>query len=120
MSAVTMADPGLYTTIQDMGRPGWRAYGVTAGGAMDTYALRVANLLVGNDADSACLEFTLVGASFRADCDLLVAVTGAYMAPEADGAEVPMWRPVWLAAGTMLSLGRARAGCRTYVAAAGG
>ncbi|WP_399538760.1 biotin-dependent carboxyltransferase family protein, partial [uncultured Paenibacillus sp.] len=120
MSAVTVLKPGLFTTVQDMGRSGWRASGVAAGGAMDTYALRVANLLVGNAADSACLELTLTGATLRVERDLLVAVTGAYMAPEADGAEVPMWRPVWMAAGTTLSLGRTRAGCRAYVAAAGG
>ncbi|MEY3775171.1 MAG: hypothetical protein RLZZ129_1951, partial [Verrucomicrobiota bacterium] len=49
---------GLLTTVQDLGRPGLRAIGVPAGGAMDALALRLANLLVGNPENAAGLEIT--------------------------------------------------------------
>ncbi|MFC5648155.1 biotin-dependent carboxyltransferase family protein [Paenibacillus solisilvae] len=112
--------PGLFTTVQDLGRPGWRKDGIPEGGAMDRYALRTANLLVGNEEGAAGLELTLVGPELRAERDLLLAVCGAYMSPLIDGEELPMWRPVWVAAGAQLSFGAALSGCRAYIAVAGG
>ena len=56
---------GMLSTIQDLGRPGQRAAGVPVGGAMDAFALRVANLLVGNTEDAAALEMTRVGAELE-------------------------------------------------------
>ena len=84
--------PGIFTTVQDLGRPGWRKDGIPEGGAMDRYALRMANLLVGNDEGAAGLELTLVGPELAAERDLLIAVCGAYMSPLIDGEELPMWR----------------------------
>ncbi|WP_028562082.1 biotin-dependent carboxyltransferase family protein [Paenibacillus pinihumi] len=119
--SLTVLEPGFYTTIQDLGRPGLRHAGLGAGGAMDSYALRVANLLTGNDPQAAGLELTLSGPVLRAEQDMLVAITGADMGPRIEGGmELPMWRPVWLAAGTVVRLGRAAAGCRAYLAVAGG
>src|SRR5690606_18497778 len=119
-NAIAVLKPGLFTTVQDMGRPGWRASGVTAGGAMDTYALRAANLLVGNEPGAAGLEMTLMGGKLRLEQPMLIAVTGAYMTPTADGVELRRCGPVWLPQGTTLSFGRAVIGCRAYLAAAGG
>jgi antagonist of KipI len=87
---------------------------------MDRYALRCANLLVGNDEGEAGLELTLVGAELQAASDLLIAVCGAYMTPLVGGEELPMWRPVWVAAGASISFGAAAIGCRAYIAVAGG
>ncbi|MDQ0111022.1 5-oxoprolinase subunit PxpB [Paenibacillus harenae] len=112
--------PGLHTTIQDMGRAGYRSIGLPAGGAMDSYALRVANLLVGNEEAAAALELTLVGPELAAQDDMLIAVCGAYMAPTIDGEELPMWRPVWVRSGAVLRFGSALSGCRAYIAVAGG
>jgi len=111
---------GLLTTIQDLGRPGYRSAAVAVGGAMDSYALRAANLLVGNQEGAAALELTLVGPVLVASCAMLIAVCGADMAPKADGEELPMWRPVHIEAGTRLTFGAAAAGCRAYLAVAGG
>ncbi|MBJ6363909.1 biotin-dependent carboxyltransferase family protein [Paenibacillus sp. MAHUQ-46] len=119
--SLTVLEPGFYTTIQDMGRPGLRHAGLGAGGAMDSYALCVANLLTGNEPQAAGLELTLSGPVLRAEQDMLIALTGADMEPRiVGGMELPMWRPVWLAAGTVFTLGRAAAGCRAYLAVAGG
>lgn len=87
---------------------------------MDKYALRVANLLVGNEESAAALEMTLAGPELEAGCDLLVAVCGAYMSPRLDGEELPMWRPVLVPRGARLSFGSAKFGCRAYLAVAGG
>jgi len=111
---------GLLTTIQDLGRPGYRSAAVAAGGAMDSYALRAANLLVGNLEGAAALELTLVGPILLASSAMLIAVCGADLAAKADGEELPMWRPVHIAAGTRLTFGPAIAGCRAYLAVAGG
>lgn len=117
---LTVVKPGLFTTVQDAGRPGWRAYGVSAGGAMDAVSMRTANALVGNEEDAAVLEMTLSGGEFRVEKDLLAAICGAEPDARADGEPVPANRPVWLRAGTMLSFGSFRGGCRAYLAVAGG
>lgn len=105
---------GMLTTVQDLGRPGHRAMGVVQGGAADAFALRVANLLVGNPEDAAGLEFTLIGPELKVVRDSLVALGGA----EFEG--LPRWQPVRIPAGTVLKLGHARSGCRGYLAIAGG
>ena len=112
--------PGLLTTVQDLGRPGFRDQGVPAGGAADAVALRIANLLVGNGQGAAGLEMTLAGARLRFTRETLVALAGATMAAELDGAPVPPWRPVWVRPGETLDVGPARSGCRGYLACAGG
>jgi len=113
--------PGLLATVQDGGRAGYRAIGVTAGGAMDEVALRTANLLVGNPEGAAALEMTLAGAELEAADDLLVAVTGAEMSPAVDGGgRLPARRPVWVRRGAVIRFGRAARGCRAYLAVAGG
>jgi len=105
---------GMLSTIQDLGRPGQRAAGVPVSSAMDAFALRVANLLVGNTEDAAALEMTRVGAELEFGEDTVVAVTGA----TAGGLEP--WRPHFLKAGTRLQWGQFTAGCRAYMAVAGG
>lgn len=118
--ALRVLKPGLLTTVQDAGRTGWRAFGVSAGGAMDDRAMREANLLAGNDEEAAVLELTMIGGSYSAERDLLIAICGADLSPVAGGSPVPMNRPVFVPAGTVLSFGKARYGCRAYIAVAGG
>lgn len=118
--SLSVLKPGLYSTVQDLGRPGWRKDGVAEGGAMDRYALRMANLLVGNPEGTAALELTLIGPQLRLESDLLLAVCGATMPPSIDGEELPLWRPVWARSGAVLTFGAATGGCRAYLAAGGG
>lgn len=111
---MTVARAGLFTTVQDLGRPGNRAAGVPVSGAADVFAARVANLLVGNSEDAAVLECTLIGPELRFEEEVVIAVAGA----EFEGVE--MWKPVAVRAGETLRLGRVRRGCRGYVAVRGG
>ena len=112
--------PGLLTTVQDLGRFGYQPDGIIVSGAMDALALRVANLLVGNHENAAGLEITLLGPKIRFETDQLIALTGAHLSPTLNGQPVGRHRPVWVAAGAELAFGPAVAGCRAYLAVAGG
>jgi antagonist of KipI len=111
--------PGLLTTVQDLGRPGRRAAGVPPGGAMDRFALAAANLLVGNPEGAPALECSLSGPSLTALGGCLVALTGADFQPRLNGRPVPAWTGLFLAPGDRLEFaGRVR-GARVYLAVAG-
>lgn len=112
--------PGLFTTVQDLGRPNAIAAGVPAGGAMDRFAHSAANLLVGNDPSLATLECTLQGPRLVARRPCLVAITGADFDPRINGHTVPMWRGILWSAGAELSFAARRSGARAYIAVAGG
>ena len=97
MSLVVLA-AGLLTTVQDGGRCGHSAIGVGTSGAMDSVALRLANILVGNVDNAAALEITLRGPRLRFRDDSLIAITGADIDARCDAIPVPTWRPVWMRA----------------------
>lgn len=111
---------GMQTTVQDLGRIGYQAQGVPVGGAMDRVALRLANLLVGNDESCAALETTIIGPALTFEQDTLLALTGADLEGAIDGVPVPLWHPIWAERGSTLRFGRAVTGCRTYVGVGGG
>lgn len=104
------------------GRMGLWAEGVPPSGPMDAWAAVVANRIVGNAPGAALLEATLAGPTLRVHTATLVAITGADLGASVDGAPVPLWQPVWLQAGALLALGKARpgGGARAYVAFRGG
>jgi len=112
--------PGQWATVQDGGRTRHQREGIPVAGPMDELALRVANLLVGNDERAAALECTLVGPTLRFDDQTLIALGGADLGVTADGKALPLWRPICLPAGATLSAASAVRGCRGYVAIAGG
>ncbi|SEF88347.1 biotin-dependent carboxyltransferase family protein [Paenibacillus sp. UNC499MF] len=113
--------PGLYTTVQDRGRYGLRRFGYVAGGAMDALSMQAANILAGNARHAAVLEWTLQGPRLLLRQDTLAAWCGPELAAYAGGEAVPGWRPVYIRAGTVLTLGGSmRRGCRGYLAVAGG
>src|SRR5690349_5405935 len=85
--------PGPYVTVQDVGRRGWRRFGVACSGAMDMPALAMANALVGNPPDTAALEFAHVGGTWEVMAQSVrVAVTGGSFVVEADGVALAPWR----------------------------
>jgi antagonist of KipI len=113
-------NPGLLTTIQDLGRFGYQQQGVIVSGAMDTFALRAANVLVGNNQGEAALEITLMGPSIRFEADALIAICGGNLSPNIGGKPVPSWRPVLIREGEILGFGPYIQGARAYIAVAGG
>jgi KipI family sensor histidine kinase inhibitor len=113
-NGIEVLKPGLQTTVQDLGRPGWQSIGVTPGGAMDREAARIANWLVGNEAAAPVLECVLIGSELRFQSDALIAVTGGEVAG------LPGWRPIRVHAGEVLNLQRLETGARIYLSVAGG
>lgn len=118
--SIQVLRPGLLTTIQDLGRYGFQKFGVVVGGAMDPYALRIANTLVGNDDNEGCLEVTLFGTSLKFTENTLISITGADLQATIDNKQVQMWRPFIAKKGSILSFQSALSGSRAYVAFAGG
>ncbi len=118
--AVEVLEAGLLTPVQDLGRYGWQRYGVPVSGAMDCFAARVANLLVGNDERAAALEITLAGPQLLLLDDLVLAVTGADLQPRVDDTAAPTWQAFAAPKGAVLSFRGRRAGARAYLAVAGG
>lgn len=112
--------PGMFTTVQDLGRPGWQRFGVPQGGALDAYALAAANALVGNPPDAAGLEVTLVGPVLTVAREGLVACTGADLGFAIDGQPAALWQAHRVRPGQVLGFTGRRSGCRAYVAVAGG
>jgi antagonist of KipI len=112
--------PGLLTTVQDLGRPNAVAAGVPPGGAMDRFAHRAANLLVGNDESAATLECTLNGPDLITTHSCLVAITGADFDPQINGRPAPMWTGVFLSEGDEVTFHGRRSGGRAYIGLAGG
>jgi biotin-dependent carboxylase-like uncharacterized protein len=112
---------GVLATIQDRGRLGAQRWGVPVGGAMDPFALAVANELVNNAPDAAVLEITAGGAAFEILRSSLLAITGGLTATLNDE-PVPWWTSIWTRAGAEFRIeARSRAwGARAYVAVAGG
>jgi len=111
---------GLLATLQDRGRVGHAAIGVGRAGPMDDVSFRLANALVGNDDDAAAIEFALAGPRLRFHADAVVALAGAPFDAWLDGRPVPLWRPLAVAAGSVLDCGRARIGLHATLAIAGG
>ena len=118
--AIKVVKPGLSTTVQDLGRPGYYHIGIPVSGAMDTFALRAANLLVGNPEGAAGLEASFLGPELEFTADATVAVTGAELRPKVDGAERDTWTAFAVKKGQTLSFAFLKSGARAYVAVSGG
>jgi KipI family sensor histidine kinase inhibitor len=117
---VTVLKPGLFTTIQDPGRWAHQDRGVPVAGPMDRRSYRLANALVGNPADAAVLEATLVGPELRIEQPARVAIAGADLSASIDGASVAVDSTHTCGAGSVLRFGDRRRGTRAYVAFDGG
>jgi antagonist of KipI len=114
-ASIEVLEPGLFTTVQDLGRPGYGPMGVSASGAADAVALRVGNLLVGNPAGAAGLEMTLNGGAFVFPEGGVVALTGSDF-----GAGLPLWTACELKAGDVVRCGASLSGARCYLCVRGG
>ena len=117
---IKVISPGLATTVQDLGRPGYYHLGIPISGAMDRLALRAANMLVGNDEGAAALEAVFMGPELEFTSDATVAVTGADMPPKVDGDPQEGWTAFEVKAGQTLSFDYLKAGARAYIAISGG
>lgn len=111
---------GLFTSIQDLGRPGYFHLGIPMSGAMDRFALRAANMLVGNSEDAACLEAVFLGPEIEFEQDTSIAITGGEMPIKLDGEIQQSWTSFKVKKGQVLSFSYLSKGARIYIAFAGG
>ena len=118
--SVSVIEPGLFTTVQDIGRWGHQASGVPVSGAMDWVAHRTANALVGNDATAATLEATLAGPKLRIEQRTTLAIAGADLGATLDGVRVPHCAQVSCPPGAVLRFSNRASGARAYLAFDGG
>jgi antagonist of KipI len=118
--ALTIKRAGFLTTVQDLGRTGFRQFGVSSGGALDTHALRVANLLVGNDEAAAGLEITLGGLQLRFADERIVSWCGGEFIVVFGSTALPCGHAALLRAGQELTIDRPKIGCRAWLAISGG
>ena len=118
--AIEIVNPGLATTVQDLGRPGYYHIGIPLSGGMDRLALQAANLLVGNDPGAAVLEAVFMGPQIAFADDRMVAVAGAELPPKLDGEPRETWTSFLVKAGQTLSFDFLKKGARAYIAIGGG
>jgi antagonist of KipI len=112
--------PGPLTTVQDNGRFGYGRYGVPPSGALDTFSMRIANLLVGNSENEACLEITLFGLKIEILTDITIAFAGADLQVYCNDKSLNICTSYRLKKGGILSFRGIRGGCRSYLAVGGG
>jgi biotin-dependent carboxylase-like uncharacterized protein len=113
-------EPGILTTIQDLGRYGFSQFGVPPSGALDTFSFRAGNLLVGNGEEAACLETVLMGLKLMTLREVVISITGGDLWPTLNGEPLAMWRTHLLVEGDVIRFRKVRAGCRAYLAVSGG
>ena len=111
---------GFLTSVQDVGRTGFREFGVSTSGALDPFALRVANLLVSNDESAAGLEITLGGLQLRFDDERIVAWCGGEFEVHVGLTALPAGHACFVSAGEELKFARPKVGCRAWLAISGG
>jgi antagonist of KipI len=111
---------GFLTSVQDLGRTGYRQFGVSLGGALDAFALRVANLLVGNEESVAGLEITLGGLQLRFADQRIVAWCGGEFDVRVGSTSVPAGHAALINAGEELKFNHPKTGCRCWLAISGG
>jgi antagonist of KipI len=120
MKAFEVIHPGIYTMIQDLGRPGFMKYGVPASGVSDTFAAKIGNRLVGNQPGAALLEILLFRLELLALDDLIIAVTGGDLSPTIHRTPLPMWQAVSIRKGDRLIFKGRKKGFRAFLAVRGG
>ncbi|HET9019242.1 MAG TPA: biotin-dependent carboxyltransferase family protein [Acetobacteraceae bacterium] len=124
MSGLRVLKPGLHTTVQDLGRVGLQAFGVSVSGALDRDALRIANALVGNAPGEAALEVLHAGPTLEVTAPALRVALAAYdgeLVIESAGRRIlPAWQAVTLPRGTRLRIVASRAAVCSYLAVGGG
>ncbi|MET3287505.1 UNVERIFIED_CONTAM: biotin-dependent carboxylase-like uncharacterized protein [Brevibacillus sp. OAP136] len=117
---IRVLEPGLSTTVQDMGRDGYYHLGIPPSGAADKYSYALGNMLLGNPASFAALEMSLICPKLAFGKKTVIAITGAPVLAYVNEQEIPMWQNVEVRAGDILSFGHVAAGVHAYLCVSGG
>ncbi|WP_010230686.1 5-oxoprolinase subunit C family protein [Gillisia marina] len=120
MGEIEVLKPGLYSTIQDLGRRNFRKYGVPKSGVMDSYAAKKANLILCNLETSPVLEITQLGSKLKFTEPTQIAICGANLSPKINDISVLNNRMLSIKKDEVLSFGKRIKGCRAYISILGG
>ncbi|MCB0492320.1 MAG: biotin-dependent carboxyltransferase family protein [Cyclobacteriaceae bacterium] len=117
---VEVIAPGLFSTIQDRGRFGFRKYGVPVSGVMDEQSASMANHLLNNSPDAALMEITMMGPKLLFSTETLIVITGADISPQLNKVPIQLNKVTKVFERDILSFGRLNYGVRCYIATKGG
>ena len=117
---IKVIQPGLFTTIQDGGRHGFRNIGIPTSGFMDQESAWAANELVNNNKDESLLEITLTGPTLIFNCNCVISITGGDFNPLINNLPVKMYQSINVRTGDILKLNNTINGARSYIAISGG
>lgn len=120
MATIKIINPGLFSTIQDNGRAGYQQYGMPVSGAMDTYSMKLANYLVGNPLNEACIEATLIGPEIEILENVTIGICGARVKVLLNEKEVDSNQSIQCKKDDYLSFETITEGSRIYLAFGGG
>jgi len=118
--SIEILNPGLQTTIQDLGRNGYSHYGVSSSGAADDLSFRLGNLIVGNKENLAAIEMTLVGGEYKFNSDANISLTGSKFDAKIDGESLHFYKNIFIQSDQVLSIGQTTQGSRCYLSVRGG
>lgn len=118
--SIQVITPGALTTVQDLGRSGYQAFGVSVSGVMDPRAMRLANILCDNPEAEAVLECTLLGPALKFTADNVIALTGGDLGANLDGQPLAPYGAYAVKSGQTLRFTAPKTGCRAYLAFHGG
>ncbi|WP_226037100.1 biotin-dependent carboxyltransferase family protein [Aquibacillus saliphilus] len=117
---IRIIEEGLLTTVQDLGRFGYQSSGFSVSGAMDSWAMQLANIILDNDKGEAVLEMSFIGPSITFEADMIISLTGADMSPKINEKVVKNGKPLSVKNGDTLTLRTAKSGIHCYLAIKGG
>src|SRR5665648_627101 len=120
MEGFKVINSGIFDTIQDLGRFGFQRYGMPVSGAMDSYALRIGNRLLGNKENEAGIEISSPGLSLEVLSGTVIGITGADFNPTINNSPAPIWEALEVKKGDNISFNPVKNGCRSYLLVAGG
>ncbi|WP_144509620.1 biotin-dependent carboxyltransferase family protein [Bacillus sp. FJAT-22090] len=111
---------GVYASLQDKGRKGYRAFGMPSAGPMDTYAFGLGNKIIGNSSNATAIELFLGGLSLEILAAHTIVIGGADLKAEIDGRQIPLWKTITVSKGQVLSFVKPMQGSIAYIFALGG
>ncbi|MUP46942.1 biotin-dependent carboxyltransferase [Gramella sp. BOM4] len=117
---IEVLQPGLFSSIQDLGRFGFQKYGAPQSGVMDRYAMRICNLLLGNPQEASVLEMTFQGPKLKFNSETRICITGADLSPQVNDEPVANFEQIHVKPGDILKFGRRKKGFRSYLGISGG
>lgn len=118
--SIFIKQSGILTTLQDLGRSGFQRFGINPNGAMDRQAVRLLNILLGNDETEAVLEMHFPAPVLEFETEAIIALGGADFGAKINDKPIENWRPFYVEKGSGLSFEQKKYGNRSYLAVKGG